>query len=699
MATQTVLKEGNCFALFDDRGVGALYWNDTRFVDSITWLLNTKPLALDCTHGDDVTDTSIVLGCSAERDGWTVRVTYSLWQTTLFFRVEMASHKDGLRPVSLCLQISPSFEDLFEVRGTTRLVKGVQASGMVNGNWRWQYRGLDDQYRVVWWKMDSRWNWQTGFGKSQGRAATARTVSEVLDQGERWVGDGFVQLLQASSVNLSMQQVPAWDEILDYRQTQQKLWHQQRTQILSDNRRFQDRLHRGASDLYQLVTDYPEGRVVDAGIPWYGAPFGRDACITSIQSLILSPDVSRDSLEFLARYQATGADPWTDAQPGKILHELRRGEMTTCRETPHSPYYGSVDSTLWWIIALYETWRFTADDEWLKTLLPHLARAVDWLRHDADLDGDHLVEYRCLSAKGLPNQVWKDSEDSVVDDAGRPIDGPIASVEVQGYAFYAYRAAMDMFRALGHAHAANDAEVRSQHLRESFMKKFWDPKGQRMAYVLDGEKHPVWLPTSNMGHLLFTGILPPEVAQWVAERLFEDDLLSGYGIRTLAQGTAPYDPLSYHNGSVWPHDNAIIAWGLRQIGRRDLFNRLYDQLEMASHYFPGGRLPELYGGVSADQTRGAGPHPYPVACDPQAWATVVPFFFLKLALGLEVKGLDVYFVNTQLPPETDRLGLRHLQVAQSEIDVEWTRSGPDAPLQAALLRVQGSARVHFAAGI
>jgi len=447
-------------------------------------------------------------------------------------------------------------------------------------------------------------------------------------------------------------------------------WAEQCTAIETDNRVYNQMVRQATDDMRALMTTYPEGRIIDAGIPWYVAPFGRDAAITGIETLLLNPVIAEDSLRFLAKLQGQALNDWRDEEPGKILHELRQGELAGAGEIPHTPYYGSIDSTLWWLIAVYETWRFTNRADFVRELAEPLVRAAEWVVRYGDRDGDGLLEYLRRSPVGLGNQGWKDSFDSVIDEDGRIAEPPIALVEVQGYAYDAMRKAAELFRVLDDPERTEWALQQARAIRQRFVEAFVDAD-RTLVYALDGQKRAIRAKTSNEGHLLFTGILTPGEARQVIRRLFHPDMLSGYGLRTLSQTAGFYNPMSYHNGSVWPHDNAIIAWGLKTQGAVKELMTLSQQLYEAAQYFPLGRLPELYCGFT--RRSGAGPVQYPVACNPQAWSAAVPFFLLRLWLGITVHGHEVRIQQPELPPWINELYLDRLHIAGGTLSIEFAR--------------------------
>ena len=406
-----------------------------------------------------------------------------------------------------------------------------------------------------------------------------------------------------------------------------------------------------------------------AGIPWFATLFGRDSLIAALETVAFIPTLAVATLEVLARLQATKDDPWHDAEPGKILHELRTGEMALAGETPHDAYYGSVDSTPLWLILLGEAHAWTGDDGLLDRLWPNALAALDWIERSGDLDGDGFVEYERRSRLGLLNQGWKDSGDSIRHTDGRPAEGPIALAEVQGYAYAARRAMARLARHRGETDLAARLEVDAETLMTRFDEAFWMPEARFYAIALDGEKRQVGCIASNAGQALWTGIVPAERAARVTERLLETDMFSGWGVRTFASGQPGYNPVGYHTGSIWPHDNALIAAGLKANGAADGANLLAGRLIEAAQWFPDLRLPELFCGF--DRTEVGAPVAYPVACSPQAWSAAAPFYLLHTMLGLRANASArrLELIRPTLPDWLTKLTITGLPVGDDSVDL------------------------------
>jgi glycogen debranching enzyme len=441
--------------------------------------------------------------------------------------------------------------------------------------------------------------------------------------------------------------------------------------IRSDHELLDRTLARSVADLAALHNDGPGPgeQYLAAGVPWFATLFGRDSLIAALETVAFIPTLAVATLGVLARLQATTDDPWHDAEPGKILHELRTGEMALAGETPHDAYYGSVDSTPLWLILLGEAHAWTGDDAMLERLWPNALAALGWLEHSGDLDGDGFVEYERRSKLGLLNQGWKDSGDSIRHTDGRPAEGPIALAEVQGYAYAARKAMAGLARHRGETELAARLETDAATLMTRFDAAFWMPDARFYAIALDGEKRQVGCIASNAGQALWTGIVPAERAARVTERLLEPDMFSGWGIRTFAAGQPGYNPVGYHTGSIWPHDNAIIAAGLKANGAADGANLLAGRLIESAQWFPDLRLPELFCGFDREEV--GAPVAYPVACSPQAWAAAAPFYLLHTMLGLraDASARRLELIRPTLPDWLGKLTITGLPVGDDSVDL------------------------------
>jgi glycogen debranching enzyme len=439
--------------------------------------------------------------------------------------------------------------------------------------------------------------------------------------------------------------------------------------ITSQNSRFTDWMGRSLSDFQMMIAGNPETSYPYAGVPWFSTVFGRDGIIAALQVLWFNPEIARGVLEFLAATQAERSDPVADSEPGKILHELRRSEMAVLGEVPFGKYYGSVDATPLFVMLAGAYFDRTGDRPFLEHVWPHVERALVWIDEYGDVDGDGFVEYARHSDKGLVQQGWKDSGDSVFHGDGRIADAPIALCEVQGYVYEAKLAAARMCRTLGDVTRSCDLELEAERLRTHFEEQFWCEDLGLYALALDGRKRRCSVRTSNAGQCLYTGIASPERAKRVAEALLSPEFFTGWGIRTVGSKEVRYNPLSYHNGSVWPHDNAIIARGMARYGYKKMAGQILLALLDVSSEVELHRLPELFCGLTRRSNEG--PTLYPVACSPQAWAAAAPFMILEGCLGISIDAVHdrVTFDQPFLPEGIPQLAIRNLRCGKSVVDL------------------------------
>jgi glycogen debranching enzyme len=452
-------------------------------------------------------------------------------------------------------------------------------------------------------------------------------------------------------------------------------WAAESTSFESSAPGFDRALFQAVADLKALTIFWDKKPVISAGVPWYASPFGRDALITGFQSLLVNPRIARDALFFLAAHQGKRVDDFREEEPGKILHEIRRGELARAGEVPHTPYYGSVDATPLFLVLFAEYLQWTNDAAAGAALLPAAEAALAWIDTYGDKDGDGFVEYQRKTDRGLENQGWKDSHDGVPHLDGTPARPPIALVEVQGYCVDARRRMARLYRHLGRAEDARRCTAKALQLARRIDEAFWDEERSGYALALDGAKKQVRSTASNMGHLLWSRAVPQARAARVARKLLSPEGFNGWGIRTLSHGQKAYNPLSYHDGTVWPHDNSLVAMGLAHYGlKRHALQVLTGAYDAARH-FRHARLPELFCGMSKGE--GDLPVSYPVACSPQAWASGAFFLMVRACLGLypDAPRKSLRIVNPRLPEWMSELTLRRLRIGDSRVSLRFTRTG------------------------
>jgi glycogen debranching enzyme len=689
------LKYGDTFVVLDSRGdiaaasgrSAGLFHLDTRYLSRFEVLVNGAPplllgsnlrddnsaLFVDLTNPDIISDQLVLL----EKDSVHILRTVFLWRGTAYQRLRVRNYGDHPIELQVSILFGNDFADLFEVRGAKRERRG-SATTKLRGDDQvvLSYRGLDAKLRRT----------TLTFDPPPHRLAMDSAIYDLrLDPGETQ------PIFAAVSCDVAQPRPLPFLRGLIAARRELRRSARHRTSVETSNDRFNEMLCRSAADLAILTTDTPEGPYPYAGIPWFSTTFGRDGLITALQMLWWSPDIARGVLRRLAAHQAKTVDPLADAEPGKILHEMRGGEMAALREIPFGLYYGSVDSTPLFVLLAGHYVERTGDCDTVAELWPNIEAALNWIDGPGDPDGDGFVEYQRASEQGLANQGWKDSYDAIFHADGHLAEGEIALAEVQGYVYAAKRMAATCARRIGRNDAADRLAEQARRLAERFEAAFWCPEIETYAPALDGDKKPCRVRTSNAGQVLFSGIAAPERAARVAAGLLEPHFFSGWGIRTVAMGEARYNPMSYHNGSIWPHDNALISLGLARYGQKAAIATLCEGLFMAGTYMDLRRLPELFCGFR--RQRGQGPTLYPVACSPQAWASATPFTLLEASLGLQFDPFngEIRLCNPQLPPFLDDVILRNLQLGTSHVDLRIRRHRDTISLDTP--RIDGDIRV------
>jgi glycogen debranching enzyme len=684
-----VLKHGDTFAVFDRYGdlqpVGdgrqGLFHADTRFLRRLELrLARRRPLLLSSSITEDdsvltADSTNPDLADAGDRglprDVVHVFRACFLRGTVCHLRLRVRSYAADELEVPLELRFDTDFADIFEVRGTRRARRGLLLPPEVGAaTVRLGYRGLDERLRATELVFDppparldagaAEWRLRLRPGEPVTIDVTIRCVPGP-DPPER-PGELEPAAFDDARAELCREAGAAEAALAT---------------LATSNEQFNAWLSRSAADLRMMLTRTPAGPYPYAGVPWYSTPFGRDGILTALETLWVAPDVAAGVLRFLAAHQATAFDAEKDAEPGKILHEMRAGEMARTGEVPFDRYYGTVDATPLYVVLAGTYLRHTGDVALVRDLWPNIEAALTWIVEHGDRDGDGFVEYERRGPGGLTNQGWKDSHDSVFHADGTLARGPIALVEVQAYASAALVAGARIASALGMASRAEALRRRGAALRERLERAFWCEDLGTYALALDGEKRPCRVRTSNAGHVLATGAASRERAARVAKALLGEDAFSGWGVRTLSAVERRYNPMSYHNGSVWPHDNAIVVAGLARYGHTGEAVRIVSALFDAALFVHLHRLPELLCGFH--RRAAEGPTLYPVACAPQAWAAGAVFMLLGACLGLSIDGhaRRVTLHRPVLPPAFSRLRIGGLRAGDGEVDLELRARGGD----------------------
>jgi glycogen debranching enzyme len=693
-----VLKHGPMFAVFDRHGdvqpVGlgeqGIYYDDTRFLSRMELRLGgRRPLLLSSTvkKENDLLAVDLSNPDLKEAGGsfTLARGELHLFRGTFLFngvcyeQLRVSSFSREKVAVDLRLDLDADFADIFEVRGAKRARRGHRFDDVVDGaTLVFGYQGLDQVARRTRVTFDP-----------PPQVLSDRQARYHLELGPRQSVTLLVEI--ACEVGNEAPPRATYDHAMAALTAELGRAAFSRCRIHATSDDLDEWLTRSISDLQMMITETPHGLYPYAGVPWFSTPFGRDGILTAMEVLWIAPEVAHGVLGFLAATQATETSPERDAQPGKILHESRGGEMAALGEVPFGRYYGSVDATPLYVMLAAAYLRRTNDVAFVRALAPHVDHALAWIERSGDVDGDGFVEYARQTDKGLVQQGWKDSYDSVFHADGALAEGPIALCEVQGYVYGAFRGAAEIATALGHPARAEAYLRKAQVLRARFAEKFWDEALGTFVLALDGTKHPCRVRSSNAGHALWSGIAEPGQARRAAETLMGEGSFSGWGIRTLSAAELRYNPMSYHNGSVWPHDNALIAAGFANYGFDDLGLRLFEAMLGASEMVDLHRLPELFCGFS--RRHGEGPTLYPVACAPQSWAAASVFMLLGSALGITVDGTrgEVSLIHPVLPLAVGELRITGLEVGAGRVDLLLENHPHDVGLT--VLRREGDVRV------
>jgi glycogen debranching enzyme len=666
------IKDGDLFLLTDSCGniepesETGLYSHDTRYLDMYTVLFNGAPLSyLHCTSQKNYQSTILLTNAAQQGDELQLpahsieaKREQIVHRDVFYERITFINYTRTEFVAHITVKFGSHFQDLFEIEGVERKGRGRDLVPAVSpGRVDIGYEGLDHVERrlILTCKEASR----TSDGSF--------TVDVLLPPARPFT----IEVNAQTVLDTGSRAVTSFGQALNELKAECEQWLSECASITTNNELLNSAIDRGLRDLNALMLDFGYGPFPAAGIPWFSTLFGRDSLITALQLLPFNPAPAIGVLRTLAHYQGKEKDSHPGEQPGKILHELRRGEMAALGEIPYGQYYGSIDSTPLFLILAAEYYRLTGDRDTIEEIFPAIARCIEWMQSCADPDEDGYTEYSADEKGGLSVQSWKDSPDSLITPDGQIPTGPMAVSEVQGYMYLAKAGAAEMLTALGKGELAGLLRDQARVLKTRFNRDFWMPEKSFFAIALDGEKRQVRTVTSDIGQCLWTGIIDDDKVAPVAERLMAPDMFSGWGIRTMSGSERVYNPISYHNGSIWAHDNSLILWGLVKAGRTEEAGNLAAALIRAAGQFSYSRLPELFCGHDASLESIA---PYPVSCSPQAWAAGTPLAVVQaiLDLSVDLKNRTIT-LRPSWPDSVDDIQVRNLAVGSARISFRLSR--------------------------
>jgi glycogen debranching enzyme len=724
LVERTVLKENEIYLVSDDNGDIAshnseghgLYWRDTRFLSLYELrLAGTKPSLLSSIgehnfmNNFQFANAAFVARDDVDIAARTISIRRNRFiQDGLYERIGFFNYNPFQVELRVTILVGSDFRDMFEVRGyTTLAVHGtIEPPASDEAGVQLRYVGLDGVRRrtdIFFQPRPSEVSLPNIDPLAQEHARVLPGISGHGDprqeytlvppsalahfdlalppKAHRSITVHIVPAIEAGRPETPDGKLSLDDKFVLIRDSYRQ-WDSECTEIETDHEILNSVIRRARRDLRLLSDRLPEGYLPSAGIPWFSVPFGRDSLITSLQTMILQPSIAYGSLRFLAAHQGQKVDEWRDEEPGKILHEVRLGEAATLGQVPQTPYYGSVDSTPLFLVAFGELLQWTDDLELMRGLKDNVEAALAWIDRFGDQDGDGYVEYASRSPRGIRNQGWKDSWDAVAYPDGRFVEPPIALSEVQGYVYDARQRMASYFRRIGETERAREQQDRAADLKRRFKSDFRLAEQNYYAIALGPDKLQVPVVSSNPGQCLWSGLLDGDEGRMTARRLLQEDMSCGWGVRTLSSQEPMFNPMSYHNGSVWPHDNALIAAGLKRLQLDVEASRLIAEVLEAAMRFPNYRLPELYCGFARDRRYFSMPAQYPVSCSPQAWAAGAVFSMIQTLLGLRADAAQGRLsLRPKLPDWLSRVCVRRLRVGNRLVEFEVVREEKRTPVE------------------
>lgn len=663
-----------------------LYTSDTRFLNRLELKVNgTAPVVLSSSteagHSSVMISTNIGMKSNDDPNRVIVQETVQIKREAIIYgsyfeTITISNYNNFSINLKIDLYFDADYADIFQVRGWNVETEGTIKKFVVS----------KDKFKFVYKEPP----------KTGGELSTEidfidcePTEADFLQEGRISFCFSLESLeekkvkFQINLINKAMlsDKIKAYDfdEAFEKAIINDKNWLNQTTGYSTSNEDFNEMISRGSKDINMLITKAPHGEYIAAGIPWFVTLFGRDCLIAARQSLMLNPNIAKNVLLTLSNFQGKEDNPWKDEEPGKIPHEIRFGEMARSGKVPHETYYGTVDATPLWLMLYYDYFKWTNDRETIEKLWPVALGCLKWI-NDYSPKVKGYVAYLRRSSEGLENQYWKDSNNSNLHSDGSFAVPPIAPVEVQGYVYAAKFRMAEIATYIGERQLRKSLLQESWDLKLRFHEDFWIEDKQFYAMGLDKDGRKMEVVTTNPGHCLETGIMEQKYADIIADRFFAEDMFTGWGIRTLSNEMPLYNPMSYHNGSIWPHDNSLIAYGLSKIGRIDLAVKITTAMFDSARLMSYKRLPELFCGFPREYSRQDPPVMYPVACIPQAWAAGSVFLLIQSFLNFspDAQRKEIVLNNSCLPDWSKELTLNNLKVGQGAVDIKFSKTEKDS---------------------